>query len=189
MSTPVSLHYRCQLPGGTKTGLPVFNDLNSVRTGPLSARVGLGRLLTVPRLLDEPVVVVVADEADLADPLDQQAVSALLRGTKSELVIAGQTVVADTGICTVLDELEQAASSQLARPFRSIRRPRRQEGRRSYLCPGPGHWLGSARSPSCRTTQRSGRMAGPIWIGQRLYAAVRRPLHDPGSEAFKTAAT
>ena len=109
---PIRLQYRCQLPGGTKAGPPVFNDLSSTRRrGLLEQRVGLGRLLTVPRVLGEAVEVNIAEERDLADPVEQQAVAAVLGGNQSRLVIAGRVVEPDPTACVVLPELQQLANA------------------------------------------------------------------------------
>lgn len=107
MATRVSLVYRCRLPGGSKAGLPVFVDLRSTRTGPLADRVGLGRLLTLARVIESPVSVEVADPGDLADPLDQQAVAGLLAPSSSQLVVAGATIRPDVERYPVVDDLKQ----------------------------------------------------------------------------------
>lgn len=107
MATRVSLVYRCRLSGGSTAGLPVFVDLRAARTGPLANRIGLGRLLTLARVIESPVSVEVADPGDLAEPLDQQAVAALLAPSGSQLVVAGKTIRLDIERYPIVEDLRQ----------------------------------------------------------------------------------
>lgn len=97
------------------TGL-VYNDLTTADAGPLSDRVGLGRVLTLPYILETPIQLQVQRIEDLAGR-PRQLVAQFLESSESTLVVAGEPVAADLQSTTdrVLAPLTNPALGMLLR--------------------------------------------------------------------------
>lgn len=73
-------------------GVLAYNDLDLPGRVPLTDRVGLGRILTLPHILETPIEVRIA-RRDTLTTMEEQAVARLLHGSfGSVLVVAGSSV-------------------------------------------------------------------------------------------------
>ena len=79
--------------GSTRTEL-AYNDLATAAAGPLTGRVGLGRILTLPHILETPIQLRVHRPDDLTG-WPRQLVAQLLEPSGSTLLVAGAPVVSD----------------------------------------------------------------------------------------------
>lgn len=93
MSTEQTIvSYTTSGTSNTNPGVICLTDLKSAKDSPITTRVGLGRLLSLPYLLQTPITLAVTSADDLDDPRDQQLVAWLLSFTDSVLTVGDRKV-------------------------------------------------------------------------------------------------